>query len=120
MLLAQQDGDDCLVACLYARSPALPSLSPAASHPSSAAPPSISSTSSAAVAASSSRLPAAAPGAAAAPMRPGPSSSAPEGGVVVTALIQLAVWDDELSEWGVLYRDNLPVRTGFSEDGAVG
>lgn len=40
--------------------------------------------------------------------------------MVVTALIQLAVWDDELSEWGVLYRDNLPVRTGFSEDGAVG
>lgn len=119
MLLAQQDGDDCLVACLYARSPALPSLPPAASHPSSATPPSISSTSSAA-AASSSRLPAAAPGAAAAPMRPGPSSFTPEGGVVVTALIQLAVWDDELSEWGVLYRDNLPVRTGFSEDGAVG
>ena len=92
------EDDECLVACLYAVTPALTT----APLPGSAAPPQ--------------------------PLPPlqqqqQPGGSIPmiagTGGVVVTADMRVSVYDQELEQWGLLYRQTLPARTGFGADGSV-
>ncbi len=93
VFLAGEPDEDCLGICLYATAPAF-------KHHTTTTNELLSSAAAAANAAT------------------GPLAIT-AGAVVLTADIQISVYDHELEQWGLMYRQNLPVRTGFGANGVV-
>ncbi|GAX78606.1 hypothetical protein CEUSTIGMA_g6045.t1 [Chlamydomonas eustigma] len=93
VFLSDDPEEDCMGACVYAASPDLKPVAEAVdSTPSSE---------------HQVRI------------KQGQPLSCTSGSVMVTADIQLTVYDHELEQWGLLYRQTLPVRTGFDASSAV-